>query len=741
MADLSIRLFGGFEVRRSAGSSISSIVFPTRKARALLALLARLPGQRHTREALAAILWPDSAAPEAHGSLRQALKLLRRAIEDGDQGVIVSEGDALVLNPTAVEVDVRLFEQLHETGTWQALEKAAELYRGEFLQGTNLADGPFADWALVERQRLHERAFEVLSKLLTHWLDAGETRLAIDAALRLLAFDPLEETVHRQLMQLYLAQGRRGAAIEQYRLCRATLERELGVQPEPQTERLYQEICHNGPQLGGIPTGPEPPVEPAAPPTPAEDAIPVRSDLLAVAETDCLGSGNGTGDQNMPSKAPTRRGARVWAAAGIPILLLVVLGTAWWIDEGKVFRAAPQPPAKLSIAVLPFESLSGDPDQDYFADAFTEDLITDLSRIRDAFVIARRTSFTFKGKPVGVKEVAADLGVRYVLEGSVRRSGDQVRINAQLIDGQTASHVWSDRYDRALTDVFSVQDNVTGQIAAVLKAELRGAESQRQVPTAGLEAWDYALRGNVLLFNPAGAKDFQAAKALFDKALQLDPTIASAWSGLAFVHYAASLRPIPGVSLPNSKDLSLQAAQKAVSLDPKNAEGHWIIGVGYARNGQPERGLASCDVAMTLNPNNDCAYVCAGLTNMALGKPTEALPHFQQSLRLNPRFRPFVKYTYMGLAYLQSAQDAAAIDVLNRAIAGSPNDPLANFALTSALALAGRVEDARVALDKSMTLASSDRTTLETLRASYSWIGPGFDRVLDGLRRAGMPER
>jgi Flp pilus assembly protein TadD len=144
---------------------------------------------------------------------------------------------------------------------------------------------------------------------------------------------------------------------------------------------------------------------------------------------------------------------------------------------------------------------------------------------------------------------------------------------------------------------------------------------------------------------------------------------------------------------------------------------------------------------LDLNPNNDCGYFCAGVTNMALGKAAEALPFFRQSLRLNPRFRPFTKYKYMGLAYLHSGQDAEAITVLNRAIAGSPKDPIANFALTSALALIGRVEDARAALEKSMMLAYSDRTTIETLRASHSWMGPGVERVLEGLRLAGMPEQ
>ena len=460
-----------------------------------------------------------------------------------------------------------------------------------------------------------------------------------------------------------------------------------------------------------------------------------------VAKTDCLESSVEVDAPIMAPHAPTLRRARVWAGAAVLILVLVVLGTARWLDESEVFKGSLPLPAKPSIAVLPFDNLSGNPDQEYFADAFTEDLITDLSRIRDAFVIARRTSFTFKGKAVDVKNVAADLGVRYILEGSVRRSGDQVRINAQLIDGQTGSHIWSARYDRVLTDVFSVQSDVTGRIAAVLKAELREADSQRQGPPASLEAWDYALRGNVLLFNPTGPKAFLEAKSLLEKALELDPNIASAWSGLAFVHFVASLSSIPGVSVPHSTELSLEAAQKAVSIDPKNAEGHWMVGVGYTRNRQPERGMVSCDTALDLNPNNDCAHFCAGVTNMALGKAAEALPFFQRSLQLNPRFRPFTKYTYLGLANLHLGQDREAASFLNKAVTSSPNDPTANFALASALAMLGRVDEGRVILAKYMKLANGQRNTIETLRASLSWMGPGFERVLEGLRRAGMPER
>ncbi len=422
--------------------------------------------------------------------------------------------------------------------------------------------------------------------------------------------------------------------------------------------------------------------------------------------------------------------------AGLGALVLAIAAGGWWMTREAA--EAPSAAPKLSIAVMPFENLSADPEQDYFADAFTEDLITDLSRIRDAFVIARRTSFTYKDRAVDIATVAEELGVRYVLEGSVRRTGDEVRINAQLIDGETNRHIWSDRFDRKVTEVFSGQYEVTGQIASVLKAELREADLRRQGPPESLEAWDYALKGNVLLVQPK--RDFRGAKELFDKAIALDPNIASAWSGLAFVHFVASFGNIPGVTEPNSKDLSLQAAQRAVELDPKNAEGHWMVGFGYTRNGQTDLAWPSCQTAMALNPNNDCGYVCAGLTKMAMGEPAEAIPYFQHSVRLNPGFRVFTKYKYMGVAYVQNGQDAEAIEVLNRALAKSPDDAFAYMILTAAQALDGRNEAAQSSLQAFLSLSKASPPNIASLRQSNSWLGPGFARVLEGLRLAGLPE-
>jgi DNA-binding SARP family transcriptional activator len=238
MADLDVRLFAGFEVVQASGRACK---FPTRKSRALLAVLSRHPGKRHGREALAALLWPESAEAQARANLRQTLKQLRLALGDLRDAVIVADGDTLALQPGAVEVDVARFEARHAEGTPEALEEAVQLYRGEFLEGFSLREAPFSDWVAIERVHLRERALDALGKLSAHLADVGETEQAVHLVLRLIGLDPLLEPGHRLLMQLYSTQGRRGAAIEQYRRCRDILRRELGTRPEPETEHLSED--------------------------------------------------------------------------------------------------------------------------------------------------------------------------------------------------------------------------------------------------------------------------------------------------------------------------------------------------------------------------------------------------------------------------------------------------------------------------------------------------------------------
>ncbi len=436
--------------------------------------------------------------------------------------------------------------------------------------------------------------------------------------------------------------------------------------------------------------------------------------------------------------ARSRRLPAALAAAGLFLVVLAAVGIA---SFGEKTEDSGIQDRDLSIVVLPFDNLSGDSSKDYLVDAFTEDLVTDLSRIRDAFVISRSTSFTYRGKDVDAAAVAADLGVRYVLEGSVRVHGTTARINVRLIDSATNSHLWSDRYEIGLADFFSVQNNVTGRIASVLRAELRKADLGRQHPEVAGDAWDYALRGNVLLYNHESVTDYQEAHRLLSKAVSLDPEISSAWGGLAFVHFIASLSPIPGLTRPDSAQLSLDAAVKATQADPMNAEPYWLVGAGYARTGQPELGMPACMTAIDLNPNMDCGHVCAGLVHMANGEPHKAIPFFQHALKLNPRFRPFTKEKYLGLAYIQSSQDGLAIAALNRALAEARTDRFANLALVSALALEGQEAAARDALKRFLESSGSKPPTLASLQPNLAWLGPGVERMLSGLRRAGLPEQ
>lgn len=421
--------------------------------------------------------------------------------------------------------------------------------------------------------------------------------------------------------------------------------------------------------------------------------------------------------------------------AAVALALAAVVGI-WDKPPTAIHGGAPS--RGLSIVVLPFDNLSGDPSKDYLADAFTEDLVTDLSRIRDAFVISRSTSFTYRGKEVDAASVSKELGVRYVLEGSLRIDGENVRINAQLIDGADNSHLWSDRYNRTLADLFGVQDNVTGRIASVLRAELRKVDNERQDPVITQNAWDYALRGNVLLYNHQSVTDYQEAYDHLTKAVALDPEISSAWGGLAFLHFIASIAPIPGITRPDSAELALSSALKATTADPMNAEPYWLVGAGYARTGQPELGMTACRTAIDLNPNMDCGHVCAGLVHMAMGEPERAVPYFKFALELNPRFRPFTKEKYLGLAYIQSGRFDLAIAALNRALATAPRDEFANLAVSAALALDGQTEAAERALARHLQRNGGERPTLEALRKSLAWLGPGIERMLSGLQRAGL---
>jgi adenylate cyclase len=294
--------------------------------------------------------------------------------------------------------------------------------------------------------------------------------------------------------------------------------------------------------------------------------------------------------------------------------------------------------ATASIAVLPFTNMSGDPEQEYFSDGISEDIITDLSKIAGLMVIARNSSFTYKGRAVDVRTVGRDLGVRSVLEGSIRRAGKRVRISAQLTDAATGGHIWADRYDRDLTDIFEVQDDVTHRIVDALKITLSPAEKQRlaDTETANIAAYDCVLRGRgFMLAKERTRETFAQAIKYFKEALQHDPDYSLAYACLGFGYmfdYQNRWTEDPDGSLP----IAMEYARQAIEKDPKEPLAHCVTAWCASLEKDLYRAATEIDIALSLNPNLALAHSLRGTIRTYSGQPLEAIPEIEQAMRLDP---------------------------------------------------------------------------------------------------------
>jgi len=400
-------------------------------------------------------------------------------------------------------------------------------------------------------------------------------------------------------------------------------------------------------------------------------------------------------------------------------------------------------PDKPSIAVLPFENLSGDPEQEYFADGLAEDIINGLSRFHWFFVIARNSSFTYKGRAVDVKQVARDLGVQYVLEGSVRKDGNRVRISAKLIDALTARHVWSNRYDRELKDIFAVQDELTEAIVAAVAPSFITAEARRveRKPPDNFDAWDYVLRGNWFL-SSWSMEDNAEAKLLFAKALEIDPRSTAALTGLAFalVHdiFQGAADDIDG-----ARAAALATGRRAVAQAPNDAEAHLALARACFIARQPDAAAAACRSALELNPNLASAE---GTLAQVLswrgdgGDYDEALVHVEKAARLSP-YDPIMSLwgvPRMSIAFGMGDYQAV-VAWAEKTIEVAPKSPAAWRYLTASLAHLGRMEEARAAKDQLLRLLPKENLRL-VLAVVPSVNADRTERFVDGLRKAGVPE-
>jgi TolB-like protein/Flp pilus assembly protein TadD len=645
IADLT--LFGTFAVKLADGRVVD---LPGQKDRALLAVLAINPGTPQSRERLASLLWSDRGDAQARDSLKHALTRIRQCLGEA----LMADRQTAQLDPAALSTDVVRFEGLVREGTPEALKQACALCTGDLLDGTSIRDPGFEGWLLAERQRLHRLHEEALTKLLAPSLPIATRERA---AQRLLFLDPLREAASRALMQIHVERGETAQAIKLFESVRDRLHAELGVRPQPETMRLYDQLRQEKP----------------------------------------------TPDAASPLNEPAL-------------------------------------PSKPSIAVLPFQNLSGDPEQEYFADGMVEEIITALSRVPWLFVIARNSSFTYRNRAIDVKQIGGELGVRYILEGSVRKAANRVRITAQLIDAASGAHLWADRFEGALEEVFDLQDRVAASVVGAISPKLEQAEIERAVrkPTESLDAYDHFLRGMACVHQWSREANIRALEH-FRRAIELDPGYAAAYALAARCY---SQRKVSGWVTERERDIAEAAsyAWRAVQIGKSDSVALCVAGIALAYVvGDLDNGDAMIERSLALNPNWAWAWLFSGWSKVWLGEPEVALEHIHRAMRMSPQDPQFFNMqTGAAWAHFIAGRHADSRTWARAALRGQPDYVTALRLLAASSALLGDLEEARSVMAGLRKLDPGARVS--TIRQRDPLRRPDdLARFAEGLRLAGLP--
>ena len=651
---LNIRLLGPFHVDLAGGA----ITIPSRKVRALLAYLVQRRGSEVPRGTLTGLLWGERGEEQARASLRQALSELRSALSAASPMQITATADAVGWNDGPAWIDTSVIEDAAASTDPQSWRDAAHAMRGEFLEGLAIDEPAFEQWLAAERQRLHILSATVLIRLMEHEENAGDLETALGHGLRLVAADPLQEHVHRNLMRLHMAQGRPDAALAQFERCRRELEGQLGIQPAPETLELARTIRAN--RRGG---NPPPPRVASTPP---------------------------------------------------PIL-----------------------PEKPSIAVLPFANLSSNHEQQFFADGMTEDIIGALSRIGDLFVISRGSSFIYKGRAVLAQDAAHELGVHYILEGSVRIAGNRVRVNAQLVDGITGGQAWAEHYEGELDDIFAVQDDITRSIAQAMQVKLVHGESGRlwEGQTTNLRAWEQMVlaRQAFLTFTTA-AND--RSRLHLEEAIRLDPTCAGAIAQLGISYYWDARYSI-SMDMETSIRLAESCAARLDGLNVEMATAQSLRGfIAFIRDRLDDAKTLMAR-AVELAPGDSRNIGNLGWVQIYTGETDEALKALNISRRLSPSHESWQLY-YTALAQLWHGDLPASRHGAEHYLQLWPDEPYGYALLATVCGFQGQP-------DRSAALIAKLREkvpefSLVNIRRSERYRDPlKSKRLIEILRQAGLP--
>jgi TolB-like protein/Tfp pilus assembly protein PilF len=444
-----------------------------------------------------------------------------------------------------------------------------------------------------------------------------------------------------------------------------------------------------------------------------------------------------------------RKWRKIALSSAVVIVVVVVLGVWQFymrrpsVEPASVEKMAFPLPEKPSIAVLPFDNMSGDPEKDYIADGFTENIITGLSHIPEMFVIARNSVFTYKGKPVKIKQVSEELGVKYVLEGSVQKTGGRLRVNVQLIDALKGHHLWAERFDRELKDLFKLQDEITIKVVTALEVKLVRGGSGDWVKTDNFEAWRHSVKGN-RHFDRMTKMDNRKAREHYEQALKLDPDYALAWLMLAWTHEVDGFfgfSESPGDSIKRA----LEIAKKTSERWPASYR-HTFMSQIYNIQGQLEKAIAEGEKAVALAPNDPRNHILLATSLNAAARPEEAIVYAKNAMRLEPYYPAWFVGMVLGPAYSQAGRYeeslAIAEKLLERYLKGERPPQMAHRTLASSYARLDRMEEARAHAAKSLKIDPNfsverwRRSPELSLFKDQKWA----DSIAEMLRKAGFPD-
>jgi len=736
---IELRALGTLVLRDQNGEDLRAVLAQPKRVALLAYLAIARPRGFHRRDTLLALLWPEQDEQHARGALNQALRHLRTAL---GKEAVPSRGDGEIgIDPRALSCDAAEFEAAIEADD---PARALGLYRGDLLEGFHVSGGgQFERWLEEERVWLRRRAARAAGGLAHREEARGDPVAAGHWARRAFALSPDDEGEARKLIELLGRLGDRAGAVQAYEEFARRLRIEYEVDPSPETlatikaVRTRQGTTMPSPAaaVGHSLRAPAPPPEPA----------PVFAD-----------------SESPPLPKSARRRGVVSGIVGLLILGAIPL-------VGIVVRGpdAPDLPAQqTAIAVLPFANMGPDGANEYFSDGMTEEIITALAKVEGLRVAARTSAFAFKGKRESVSEIGRQLRVGTVLEGSVRRAGDRLRVTAQLINVENGYHLWAETYDRDLRDVFAVQDEIAQAIVGALRVKLSGEVTAMVVrPTADLTAYELYLRGRHAV-NQRSSGGLVQAVAYFDQAIARDPRFAEAYAGLADAYVL-----LPGYSVAKSSEAwpkGRAAAERALALDSTLAEAHTTLAYGkFLFDGDWRAAEQGFQRAIALNPDYPTAHhwygdLLGGRGNLegylqelrraeeldplsrqigtevgralyALRRNDEAVTQLQQVLRADPAFAG--AHVTLGRVYVEQGRMAEAIGEFQQAVQLRGRNALDVAYLASAYAVAGRRSEAQQLLVELEGRSRREHVPPTVLAIVYIGLGQ-HERAFDLLDRA-----